>query len=125
MVRRTASEILELRGAYKTNPERKRPPAPKPDPEVGKPPESLSESARLCWQEIVDICAPGVLTKSDRIMVEVAAVLLDEFRQADEPFMTSRISRLESMLARLGLSPTDRQRVAIPQKPEPNEFADL
>ena len=123
--RRLSAQIAQLRGSYKANPQRRRPPAPEPEPGVGAPPETLSQSAQLVWHELVGISAPGVLTKSDRPTLELTALLLDEFRQSEEPFITSRLGRLESLLSRLGLSPTDRARVAVPARPEPNPFDEL
>ena len=119
---RTATQLLELRGAFKKDPQRLR-----VDPEPTgtlrkKPPANLTTDQKQAWQRIARIAPAGVLQNSDEIMIELASVLLAEF-QADPGMMpTARLLRLETQLGKLGLSPSDRARVGV-VKPEPfNEF---
>ncbi len=66
-------------------------------------------------------CPAGVLADRDRIMVEIAASLLVEFRAAPAKLSTARVQRLTSILGELGMSPASASRVSVPQ-PDPGEF---
>lgn len=74
---RKPTNVLELKGAYKKNPQRKseRANEPKDDRDVGKPPRGLSKEERAAWKELVDCAIPGVLTYADRPAVLAAAQL--------------------------------------------------
>ena len=86
---RTATNILEARGAFKANPARKRPSEPKvKEPFPTRPPARLAAEVRATWREIVKAVPAGVLTAADAIVVEMVAELLTEFR-ADPRGMTA------------------------------------
>ncbi|MFM0053360.1 hypothetical protein [Caballeronia grimmiae] len=76
---RTPAKVLEMRGSYRKNPGRRR-----EEPEVagplGDPPQHLSAPEIAAWNEISDAAPRDVLTKSDRITLELAARLLAESR---------------------------------------------
>jgi hypothetical protein len=76
---------------------------------------------RLAWLEIERL-APW-LTQSDRIAVEVAAYLLARFRADPSTMQPAYCTRLETMLGRLGLTPSDRSKVSAPTKTNTNRFA--
>ena len=122
---RTATAILEARGAFKTNPERKREHEPKPAATMpDKPPERLTKDQKAAWRQIVEITPPGILANSDQLIVEIAACLLAEFRTNPNEMVTARITRLTCELGKLGLSPSDRAGLEV-HKSEYNEWDDF
>jgi hypothetical protein len=131
---KTPSNVLQLNGAYKKNPNRKPDEGTEPELKagVGEPPEYLDADAKALWHEIVSLACHGVLGDSDRLIVELAATLMAEFRRGgrDETgkplFSDARLSRLQAALGQLGMTPADRSKVKIPQKAKPaNAFSDL
>ena len=119
---RTATAILEARGAFKNHPERKRKNEPKPAAAFPvRAPTRLTQEQKACWRQIVNITPPGVLANSDQLIVEVASCLLAEYRANPNEMVTARITRLTSELGKLGLSPSDRAGLEIPST-KPNRF---
>lgn len=129
MPRKTPTNVLELRGSFKKHPERRTARANEPEPtgSIGEPPEHLKPQEQDLWREIVSIVAPGVLANSDRLALEIASVLMAEFRLLGTKGMTDgRLSRLSALLGQLGMTPADRARVNAPKRgPEANPFSQL
>jgi hypothetical protein len=120
---RTATEILEARGAFAKNPQRRRPPEPKPTNALRKnPPAHLNDGQKQAWRRIVRIAPPGILMNADEIMLELVSCLLAEFMADPVGMTTARIARLERQLGKLGLSPQDRMNLEIPEPERPNPF---
>ena len=109
---------------------------------VPDPPEWLDQEARREWARIVPILqASGVLTLADRAVLTGYCVAWSEFHRAiillQEHGRTMRtrtgyeaqrpevamaqkwLQRLESLAARLGLSPSDRSSIRVSTKDEP------
>lgn len=110
---RVPTEVLSLRGAFKNHPERARPDEPEAVGEVGDPPDRLDESDVLAWETIVSECAPGVLCRSDRIAVEIAAILLAEKWELKRVFPKEKLVELRHYLQAFGMLPADRSRVMV------------
>jgi len=106
-------ELAELKGATKVNPERYRDEVPKSAMPLGDYPVERSDDPAECWFEISSMCIPGVLTGADRIMMEIAADLLGEYREDHQKFASAKRAQLVSCLARFGMSPTDRNSLGI------------
>ena len=122
---RTASKLLELRGAFKQHPERRKARAhePKPTAELGRVPARLTDAEKKVWAEIVKHSPPGVLKNSDRVAFEILVVLVAEFREKKEAFQAAKLTQLNSLLSRFGFTPSDRSRV-IAEVPKVNKYAD-
>lgn len=121
---RTATKILDARGAFKRHPERKRPEEPEAiGPFPVDPPDHLTDAEIACWREIVRTTPAGVLTGSDTITVETIAVLLDEFRK-DRVMDIARLSRMTHLLDKIGCSPSGRAKLVV-AKPKKNDFDDV
>lgn len=106
---RTASNILEARGAFAINPQRRRPAEPiVTDAFPTSPPDHLSDDERACWLDVVGICPAGVLTGADTLAAEVVAVLLAEFRVKRAEMSAANLGRLTMMMGKLGLEPSGR-----------------
>lgn len=118
---RKPTNVLELKGAFKQNPNRGAERANEPEAagEIGDAPARLSEFERECWQELVSQCHAGVLCAADRLFVEYGARVLAQLRnQVDiDPKLGIRF---ETVCARLGMTPSDRSKVAL-LKPKEHE----
>ncbi len=123
---RTPSNILELRGAFDKNPQRRRE-EPKVENELGPPPDHFDDDRKAAWAEVADMAPEGVLTKSDRLAVEMLADLLVRYRASMKPggekFTSADRRDMLAVLARFGMTSADRTRVAAPKEKE--ETGDL
>ncbi len=122
---RTATNILEARGAFKANPNRARPNEPRvSDPFPTTCPDYLTAEQAACWREVCRLCPAGVLTGADPIVVEIVACLLAEFRRDPDAMQVSRITRLTSEMGKIGLTPSSRASLTVAQ-PTGNEFDEV
>lgn len=115
-------ELAELKGATKKDPQRYKKEAPTTGKALGKPPAHLPEDVVTVWKELEKCSLPGVLTSADRFVLEVAASLLVEFRANRAEFKAAKYSHLIGCLARLGLTPADRQKLGTEKTREGNPF---
>ena len=122
---RTPTKILELKGAFKRHPERKRTNEPRPAGKIGNPPKHFSRELKAAWREIVKLTPEGVLTSADRIHLEVMSHLLVEFRANPEGFSAAKLTRLDAMFSKVGLNPCDRSKVVIPGPNKHNDFNNI
>jgi hypothetical protein len=109
--------VLELTGAFRKNPQRKRT-EPVPAGPLGDPPKHFTAEQVRVWHELAAVSPPGVLTAGDRWLVEIAAVLMLEVRKNSTHMRKGDLKLLISVLSRMGMSPADRLRIGIanPQK---------
>ena len=119
---RTATALLDARGAFKNHPERKRvdPKVSNPFPEVA--PSHLNPLEVKCWHELRKSAPDGVLTAADVEMVNVAAGLVAESRSDFKGMATARIGQLVTILGRFGMSPSDRAKLATKPEDDDGEF---
>jgi len=109
---RKPTAVLELTGAFRKNPQRKRTEPPATGP-LGVPPEHFTGEQAVVWHELAAVCPPGVLTRADRVLVEIAVVLMLRFRKQGTYMRRGYFNLLVSVLSRMGMSPADRSRVGI------------
>jgi phage terminase small subunit len=116
---RTPTKLLEQRGAFKHDPQRKerRQAEPKPTGALGEPPEYFTDELHGIWCEMETNCPVGVLTNADRWLVELACQLMLKFRTIGllpKVGMTgAELSQLVICLSRMGMTPADRSRVGV------------
>lgn len=111
---RTPTALLELRGSFKHDPQRRRArqnepivSAPLPDP-----PSRINEPAVSTWQELK---AQGFwLTSADRFLVEIAAALMTAYRR--DRLKSADTAMLIGLLSKLGFSPRERGALNLPDK---------
>jgi hypothetical protein len=120
---RTPTAKLELRGAFKKHPERRRPQEPKDARPLGDPPERLPAKVRPFWDEIVEMVTGGILTYRDRWAVELAARLMA--KAVSGSVSSSELSTLRSLLAAIGMTPADRSKLSVPVEKPKNPFTEL
>lgn len=114
---------LELKGAFRKDPKRKRV-DPKTSGPVGDPPPSLSLELHATWYELAEQAPINVLRSADRALLGIAATLLYKIRKTSlddlEPAM---IGQLIKCLSAMGMTPVDRSKVHAPQEKVENPFA--
>ena len=77
---------------------------------LGAPPAGWKPGAVELWHEVV-ACAPeGVLTKSDRHLVEIAVRLLAQIRSNTE-VVSSTVTQFRACLSEMGMTPSARSRL--------------
>lgn len=124
---RKPTNVLELSGAFKHDPQRRRGNEPCPTGEIGDPPKSLKRKVlKDIWFEMIAIAPPGVLKNSDRVHLEIICHLLGDLRKSPADFPVTKLTRLEAMIGKLGLNPSDRSKVSGLGKGKPkNPFSNL
>lgn len=106
-------ELAKLKGADRKDPQRYPPTVPKNTSKLGAPPRHLKPKARAAWLELEKMALPGVLTAAERIIIEIGANLLSEYREEPADFRPGKYTHLIGILARLGMTPTDRQKLGV------------
>jgi hypothetical protein len=108
-----------MRGAYANHPERRadRAGEPRPTEPLGKAPGYMTAAQKKIWKEIEGMVVPGLLTKQDRFVVELATVLLAKIRSAEAK--PQEISTFTALLGKMGMSPADRSKVSVTPPPKP------
>lgn len=111
---RTPSNVLELRGAFKKNPARRRKDPEGSAPFCENPPQHLPQGAVPAWNYLVARLPRIALYNCDEIAVELAA------RQLAAYWLTGdqdALKELRQWLAKLGMFPVDRAKLP-PTEPE-------
>jgi hypothetical protein len=84
---------------------------------IGKAPANLSPIERAIWAEIVKIAPPWLLTKSDRLSLEIVVNLVARMRTSK--IKTSELNVLFALLGKFGMNPADRLKMNLEPAPEP------
>jgi phage terminase small subunit len=115
-------EVAVAKGALRKHPERYRKELPAVEYPVGEAPDHLSDAARACWFEIVTYAPVGVIKGADRITLETLSNLLAEYRENPREFAVGKYTHLIGCLARLGMTPADRQKLGTEKQKDDNPF---
>ncbi len=120
---------LALSGALQNRPKRyqnrfeQEPTASRP---LGRPPAHYAAAHKAVWAEIVRYAPEGMLTRHDRLAVEIAVSLVLKVRAGHAK--TADVTALTALLAKLGMTPADRKRmnyeppVIVLQSSEPDPW---
>jgi phage terminase small subunit len=119
---RQPEELAALKGAKRHDPQRYKKKPAKSELPLGAVPTHLHRSAKKVWAELKTYALKGVLTGSDRIVLETTAVLVAEFRDDPKAMPAAKMGHMIGCLARLGLTPADRQKFGTNPPPEDNPF---
>jgi hypothetical protein len=123
---RKSAKVLELSGAFRKNPARKKaregelkirtPLGPPPAEWVEKAPNSQRCADLLdAWHQVIAQDALGVLNSSHRLLVESTCYLLHKIRQASKGYgkaTSGDFAQLKSNMAAMGQTPADSAKVA-------------
>jgi hypothetical protein len=100
-----------ISGTYIKNPQRRAKGEPTPKGGIGKYPTEQNTVLPLVWDELVSVVCPGVLGDADRIWLERTCKLQAQSRRQGAEFSAAKEILLQSYLAKLGLTPCDRNRI--------------
>ena len=118
---RLPAQVAAVTGAAKRNPKRhagRRAPANRG---LGDPSPFLDQNGQAAWEGFKR--EMPWLTESHRAIVEVCALVRGELLASEEVGVT-RLSMYQSMLSKLGGTPVDETKVAVPDDEERDEFFD-
>ena len=122
---RKSKKVLQLNGTVRRNPgryaSRNDPAGPETLGELGAPPDHLDDDAKAAWNELAEIDAAGnrVLTRCDRIAVEMAAWAMSDFRKCPEAFTAARQTQLQRLLKSFGMVGHGSRQDLPPPEEEP------
>ena len=122
--RKKSLTLLKLSGGLKAHPGRyagRTDLASCPDG-VGDPPSHISIARKNIWAEIVASLPEGHLQSADRALMEVTTYLMARQRNRRNVVTKGEVSLLLNSLSKLGLTPVDRARVIIPDKPKASVY---
>jgi hypothetical protein len=74
-------------------------------------PKEYSKEMRVLWKEVVNMPAPGVLTKTDKLIVERLCYLV--FKSRNGTLSVAEGSQYLACLAKIEMSPADRLKVRV------------
>jgi hypothetical protein len=118
----TPAKVLEMRGAFKKHPERRREDLDGVGPFDSTPPTHLDQALVPYWREVVQQINPIVLTASDSMSIEVMAGLLQQWRVMKDKAIATE---LRQWFAQYGLTAVGRARLGGTKKPAGgNKFRD-
>lgn len=118
---RKPTNVLTLKGAFKHNPHREldRLNEPKNTAPIKRvAPKWMTKRQQECYIEVIDKSHANVISEADAVLVEMVACLLDEFRDDPRRLSNSNKVLLMTALGRLGMTPSDRSKVAVIEIPE-------
>jgi hypothetical protein len=120
------ASVLEAKGAFDKDPQRRRV-DPETTGEIGEAPVYMTDSQKAVWGEIKSQLPIGVAKSADRIVFEVCVRLVDKMRHHEKGINSSETAQLLNALGRMGMTPADRTKCAVPVTPEKesNEFAEF
>jgi hypothetical protein len=118
---RKPSNVLELNGAFKHNPDRRRATVKPPAGVLGPAPDRFDDHQREAYDEIVRLAPPGVLKPSDAPSVELLATLLAEFRQAPYAFNAAKHGGTLKLLQQFAMTPSSRENFSVKTDEEPQD----
>ena len=119
---RTPSKVLEIKGSFRKNPQRRRSGEPIPTGGIGPYAQGSLDKQEI-WDEIVGQCAPGVLTNADRLSLEIVVEYVHLFRKDPARFPAVKVHVVVALLGRFGMTPADRAKLHLPEKPKDDESA--
>ena len=85
--------------------------------------EKLTKLEAACWDRVIQLSPPGVLTEADEIIVELTARLWATVKRREGT--AAHATQLRACCQELGMSPASRSRVQGPPSESANEFRDV
>ena len=110
---RTATAILDARGAFQKHPERKRVDAVVTSTLPRQAPAELTKQEVKWWHKLKKQIPPSVLTGADQASFHLLVVIWAEFIEDVNDFPTSKIAQLRGLMGDFGMTPSARAKLAI------------
>lgn len=117
--------LVAARGGFKNRPSRRRDGEPKVTDPLGSPPETFKADEVGAWQSIARKAPVGVLTAADWHSVVLASLLFAQVMRDPESVNAAKLSRLHSLLGDMGMTPSTRASLSLPEPKTENPFAFL
>lgn len=124
--------LRELNGTADRNKHRDNQDQPLVTRGIGPAPEHFAELQSDIWDYLVGVMYAGVLSISDRPTMEMMSVLFYRFRHGDYeensvcPALSGvELSRLDSLMGRYGMTPSDRTKIVVPKQEKSNPFSEM
>lgn len=124
--------LRELHGTAKDHPGRQSPNPPEITKGIGPAPDYFNELESDTWDYLVSIMFAGVLAESDRPTFEVLTRLFYRFRYGSyeegavvPALAVGELARLDSIMSRYGMTPSDRTKIVVPKGEKKNAFEAL
>ena len=121
--------LRELHGTANRNKHRDNPDQPTPTRGIGKAPDHFNETQVKTWDYLVSIMFRGVLAETDRPSFELLTMLFWRFRYGDyeedsvcPALAVGEMSRMDSLMARYGMTPSDRTKIVVPKEENKSPF---
>src|ERR1700733_5090681 len=111
MARKLPAALLEAKGAFDHDPQRRRV-DPVATGDLGNAPSYFNDAQGKIWEELKAQLPVGLAKSADRCIFEIAVRLMDRFRR--ERLKPTEFAQLINALGRLGMSPSDRSKCALP-----------
>ena len=119
---RKSSVVLEAKGAFKKDPQRKREDV-RGVGEIGEPPETFTDQERELWRKIAKMVPAGVVTGSDGLIMEALARYWAKFRETkSEDITAAQVGQLIAGCNALCMSPQSRTKIQAPKDEKKNPF---
>jgi len=120
---RKPTALLELSGAFKKHPERRKQRLGEPiaSGEIGAEVENLPKLASVCWRRIVELAPKGVLKNCDEGFVELTARLWANVKSGRATVAEQAL--LLKCWQQLGCTPASRASVQVKPEDAENEFS--
>jgi hypothetical protein len=93
--------------------------------ELGGPPAGWNAEQKALWWEVVNAAPKGVLTGSDRVLVELAVRNLANLRAAGPEMTAAQSAEMRRCLGEMGMTPSERARLTVSKPETGNPFANL
>lgn len=119
---RTATAILDAKGAFRKDPARRRKDPEVKDPFPGEAPADLEPLEVKWWHLLAKQVPAGVLTGADQAKMTIMAGLMAEYMADRKGMATARLSLLDKMMGQFGLSPSDRAKLATSAEDDSGDF---
>ena len=124
--------LRQLHGTAHRNKQRNSPSPVKITRGIGPAPKHFSEQQSDTWDYLVNVMFAGVLAESDRPTFEVLSVLFHRFRYGaygDDAILPAlavgELARMDSIMARYGMTQSDRTKIVVPKSEDKNPFESI
>ena len=129
---RKPQALREIQGTAKDHPGRQNGNQPEIVRGIGPAPAHFKEDQKDIWDYLVSIMFAGVLSESDRPTLEVLTVLFWRFRYGSyeedsiiPALAVGELARMDSIMSRYGMTPSDRTKIVVPDQSKKNKFSTL